>query len=63
MTKKHFELVAEVLETHVTRERRNGPVNTSTDTAEQIARALAKKFATVNENFDAARFLKACGIK
>lgn len=63
MTKRHFELIAEVLETHITRERRSGPGELNEDTAHKIVRDLAKKFATLNPNFDADRFYKACGIK
>lgn len=64
MTKKHFELIAKVMNKNIT--------DTAPEVTEvrysgaTLSRAIAKQFAYVlaktNPSFDRKRFLKACGI-
>lgn len=69
MTKKHFELIAELLNRHVTR---TTPTNigpsffmaeeSKRQGAENVARDMADLFKEFNPLFDVERFLKACGL-
>jgi Mn-containing catalase len=69
MTKKHFEMIAEVIA------MMNLGVDKSTSAATKnhvagiqcarasIARELARQFSSENPRFDRARFLKACKVE
>ena len=56
MTRKDFQLIADVL-VDVT-----GPV-ISSESRNQIAKALASALRSTNPNFNRDRFLAACGVK
>lgn len=49
MTKKHFEAIADIMKRY-------------SHHPDWIPTKLAEYFATINQNFDHYRFLKACGI-
>ena len=65
MTRQHFELIASVLNKNITdtdpkvTEVRYSGVTLSTGIAKQFAYVLAK----TNPQFDAKRFLEACGVQ
>ena len=52
MTKKDFQLVANILKLH-----------TSTHTAQALALDFAQAFHRTNPRFDKKRFLDACGLE
>jgi hypothetical protein len=60
MTRKHFELIAKTFNARLV-EKLHRPINEFV-TVETIARDLAKIFEQANPNFDAKRFLDACGV-
>lgn len=52
MQRRHFELIAKVIN------NLNGPLD-----VDIVAKAFANELWATNENFDRARFLKACGVQ
>lgn len=56
MTKKDFEMLADVLR----RQRRAGTFQADRDAVDRISRALAVEVMNTNPRFDMPRFLAAC---
>jgi len=60
MTRKDFQLIADVLKPWITRD---GTPGVEDALCASIARDFADKLASTNPNFDRARFLSACGAE
>jgi len=60
MTRKHFEMIAKAINARLV-EKLHRPIR-EYETVETIGKDLAVIFADANPNFDANRFLAACGI-
>jgi hypothetical protein len=60
MTRKDFQLIADVLKPWITRD---GTPGVEDALCASIARDFADKLASTNPNFDRERFLRACGVE
>jgi len=60
MTRKDFQLIADVIKPWVTRD---GTPGVEDALCASIARDFADRLASTNPNFDRARFLAACGVE
>lgn len=60
MTRKDFQLIADVLKPWITRD---GTPDVEDALCASIARDFSDKLASTNPNFNRARFLRACGVE
>ena len=63
MQRRHFELIAETLRGELDHASDLTDRQDRIDTVVNVAEAFADKLASMNPNFDLARFLRACGVE
>ena len=59
MTRQHFKAIADIIAQY---RSNDGYLSSGRHDIEDIAVKLAGEFRSFNRNFDATRFLKACGV-
>lgn len=63
MSKKDYELIAEVIQDAMEMRDTTMSLHPQTVTIKYIAKRLATALALDNEKFDTSRFLTACGVQ
>ncbi len=66
-TKRQFELIADILRTHVVAWDETRSLDTTSAICHSVVRSIAHDFALLfasdNPRFDTERFMKACGLE